>query len=302
MGARMKILFAYYKSYYNNEEVPTYGTCMVRELRALGHDVIESGKERFDDLDKYKRFDLLIDLDSGRNVKGEYEWHLANGPVPIPSVAYLIDTHGKPDIHARVAARADHVFFAPWVKRDVFSDHESSHWAPCATDLTYFNLGQRAEEPSFNFGFFGSKGGLSRADAMIEICKKHSFTYDVRQIAGQYKQAWPMTGIAMGRCEALWNHGQKHDDPNQRVMESMAVGRVLITPTDLRSGLGHLMEPWQDYIPYTPYSCEGLERAMLFVGKKPEACAKIAENAYNKVAANHLIKHRVKQVMEVIEA
>lgn len=298
----MKILFAYYRYYSANKQIPTYGMCMVRELRALGHDVIEIDKKRFDDVEKYKRFDLLIDLDSGRNTKGEYDWHLAAGPVPIPSVAYFIDTHGKAEIHAMVAARVDHVFFAPWVKRDVFSDHESAHWAPCATDFTYFNLGQRVDEPKYNFGFFGSKGGLGRADPMIEICKKHGFTYDVRQIASQYKVAWPHTGEAMGNCEALFNHGQKHDDPNQRVMESIAVGRVLITPSDIRSGIGHLFEPWQDYIPYTPYSCEGLERAMLFVGRKPEACEKIAQNAYNKVARNHLIKHRIKQIMEVIDA
>jgi len=298
----MNILFAYYRHYSNHEVIPTYGSSMVRELRALGHDVIEIDKKRWDNLDKYKRFDLLIDLDSGRNTDGAYDWHLAAGPVPIPSVAYLIDTHGKPEIHARVAARADHVFFAPWVKRDVFSDHDSAHWTPCATDLEYFNLGQRAADPSFNFGFFGSKGGLGRADPMIAICKKHNFTYNVRQIASQYKVSWPMTGIAMGKCEALFNHGQKHDDPNQRVMESMAVGRVLITPTDIRSGMGHLFEPWQDYIPYTPYSCDGLEKAMLFVSRKPEACEQIAQNAYNKVAKNHLIKHRVKQMMEVVNA
>jgi spore maturation protein CgeB len=111
-----------------------------------------------------------------------------------------------------------------------------------------------------------------------------------------------MTGIAMGRCKALFSHGQKHDGPNQRVLESMAVGRVLISDNDIRSGMGHLFEPWIDYLPYTPYSCEGLERAMLFVGRKPEACAKIAENAYNKVVKNHLIKHRVKQIMEVVDA
>ncbi|GAH03311.1 unnamed protein product, partial [marine sediment metagenome] len=280
MGNKMQILLAYYRFYTNHDQIATYGMCMARELRALGHDVVEVDKKRFDKLEKYKRFDLLIDLDSGRNQKGEYDWHLTAGPVPIPSVAYFIDTHGKPEIHARVAARADHVFFAPWVKRDVFSDHDSAHFAPCATDLEYFNLSQRSD-PKFNFGFFGSKGGLDRTAPMIAQCQKHNFTYDVRQIAGQYKNSWPMTGIAMGRCEALFNHGQKHDDPNQRVMESMAIGRVLITPNDLRSGMGHLFEPWQDYIPYTPYSCDGLERAMLFVARKPEACAKIAENAYN---------------------
>lgn len=298
----MQILFAYYKHYYQDEVVPSYGTCMVRELRALGHDVIETGKERFDNLNKYKRFDLLIDLDSGRNSKGQYGWHLHDGPVPIPSVAYFIDTHGKQDIHAKCAARADHVFFAPWVKRDVFSDHESAWWAPCATDLEYFNLEQRSNKPEFDFGFYGSKGGLDRAEPMIALCKKHSFTYDVRQISKQYKHQWPMTGIAMGRCKALFSHGQKHDGPNQRVLESMAVGRVLISDNDIRSGMGHLFEPWGEYIPYTPYSCEGLEKAMLFVKRKPEACAKIAENAYNKVVKNHLIKHRVKQIMEVVDA
>jgi hypothetical protein len=298
----MKILFAHYKAYYNHRPVETYSTCMVRELRALGHDVMETGKERFDDLNKYKRFDLLMDVDSGRNSKGQYEWHMTTGPVPIPSVAYFIDTHGKADLHAKVANRADHVFFAPWVKRDVFAGHESAHWSPCATDLTFFNRDFLAKEPQYDFGFFGSKGGLDRAAPMQLIADKQGWTTHVAQVAGQYKHQWPRTAEVMGNCKVLWNHGQKHDDPNQRVMESMAIGRVLITPYDIQSGMGHLFEPWQDYIPYEPYTCKDLDKRMKFAMTRPEACAKIAENAHKKVVANHTIKQRIAKVLEVVNA
>jgi hypothetical protein len=295
----MKILFAYYKHYINHEPVPSYGRSMVRELKALGHDVIEVDKTRFDDPEKYKRFDLLIDLDSGRNTDGKYDWHLFKDRVPIPSVAYLIDTHGKPDEHARVAARADHVFFAVWDKRDVFADHPSAHWLPCFTDEEYFNLGHRAETPEFNWGFFGSKGGLARAEPMILICKKHGFTYDVDQVGKQYRVQWPHTAQRMGNCEALYNCGQKHD-VNQRIFESMMVGRPLVTNYDDRMGIGWLFERWQHYIPYESYTMEGLERAMTFVARKPEAAKKIAEQAYNEVKQKHLVQHRVAKVLEVV--
>jgi len=297
----MKIAFAHYRFHYEGREVATYGKCMVRELRARGHEVTEIPKTRFKDDNQYKQFDLLIDVDSGRDMNGDYGWHLHDAPVPIPSVAFFIDTHGKTDLHARISRRADHVFFAVWDKRNVFADHDSAHWCPNFTDLEFFDREQHKEAvPKFNFGFFGSKGGLDRADPMIALAQKYNWTYDVRQISIKGKHQWPRTAEAMANCKVLWNHGQKHDDPNLRVLESMAMGRVLINPQDDRSGIGYLFEPWIDYLPYVPYTCEELFERMKFAINRLDACAKIAENAYQKVIHNHLTKHRIKQIMEVV--
>lgn len=296
----MKIAFAHYRFFYKDKEVATYSRCMIRELEALGHEVIELDKTRLQNDNDYKQFDLLIDVDCGRNLEGKYDWHLVE-PIPIPSIVYLIDSHGKPDIHSKVARRADHVFFAVWNKRDLFADHQSAHWAPNFTDLEYFDKEKYKDiEPQYDFGFFGSKGGLNRADAMIDLAKKNNWTYDVRQVNKKGKHQWPATAEAMANCKVLWNHGQKHDCPNLRVIESMAMGRVLINPDDVRSGMGHLFEPWQDYIPYTPYTCEHLLERMKFAISRSDACEQISNNAYKKVIHNHLTKHRIKQIMEVI--
>jgi spore maturation protein CgeB len=204
-------------------------------------------------------------------------------------------------MHSRIARRADHVFFAVWDKRDLFADHSSAHWAPNFTDLEYFNREHhKAITPEFDFGFFGSKGGLERAEPMKDIANKNNWTYDVRQVGSKGKHQWPSTAEAMSKCKALYNHDQKHDGPNLRVIESMAVGRVLITPNDPRSGMGYLFEPWQDYLPYTPYTCEGLEERMKFAIGRENACTQIAENAYQKVVKNHLTKHRINQILEVV--
>jgi hypothetical protein len=276
---------------------------MVRAFRELGHEVIEAPKSRFKRDDNYNLFDILIDIDCGRDLSGNNHFHLHDGPVPIPSVAFLIDTHGNPDLHQRISRHADHVFFAVWDKRDLFTDHPSAHWAPNFTDLNFFDKMKYNEvTPNIDFGFFGTKGGQDRANKMIEYCKANDWTYDVDEIGRKGKHRWPETARRMAHCRWLFNHGQKHDDPNLRVMESMAMGKPLITGTDIRSGMGYLFEPWQHYIPYEAYSYEGLLDRMKWVNNKPEAAKKIAMQAYEEVCKNHLTEHRVNQILEVVNA
>lgn len=298
----MKILFAHNLFYMGGTLAPihTYSRCMMRELRALGHDVVEVTKEPLA-LEKYKRFDLLFEVDCGRDLKGNESWHGHNREIPIPSVAYLIDSHGKPDLHYALQRNYTHVFFAVWDQRDLFRDHKSAHWCPNFTDAEHFNPKFKAVVPKYDFGFFGSKGGLKRADKLKEYANKNGWSYHVAQAGNKGTQRWPATAQAMGECSILFNHGQKHDDPNLRVMESMAMQLPLITPSDPRSGIGYLFEPWQDYIPYEGYSFNGLEKAMHFAYHKREAAQRIAEAAWTKVMTKHLTEHRIAQIMGVVE-
>lgn len=273
---------------------------MTENLRARGHEVTEVSKQRFEDLNEYKKYDFLLDIDCGRDMKGDYLFHVHDGPVPIPSVAYLIDSHGWPDLHQRVSRHADHVFFAVWDRRDLFSDHASAHWAPNFTDPKWFDRQIYSNPIQHDFGFFGSKGGLRRAERLVAISQAQGWTCDVREVGKKGKPRWPRTAEAMAACRVLFNHGQKHDDPNLRVMESMAMGRVLITPNDPRSGMGFLFEPWQHYLPYEPYTFEGLEERMVFAITRPDACAKIADQAYHEVMTNHTTANRIDKILEVI--
>ena len=298
----MKIAFAANKWEHKGEKVWTYADCMVSDLESReGIEVTEVGKDRLTP-EEYAKFDLLIDVDSGRDTKGEYKWHLAE-PVNIPSVLYLVDSHGHPDLHQSLSIHADHVFFAVWAKRELFNGHSSEYWTPNFTDKHWFNPGYKKLSPQFDVGFFGSKHGLDRTKPLEALCKIDGWSSDIRQVNKKGKPQWPHTAEAMGNCKVLFNHGQKHDDPNLRVIESMALNIPLITPNDPRSGIGYVFEPWQDFIPYEAYSYDGLQERLRFaLDTHIEAAAEIATNAYNKVMDEHLTEHRINHILEVVNA
>jgi hypothetical protein len=274
---------------------------MVRVLRERGHqvvDVIKSHNQNYDGID------LVIDVDCGRNDKGELIWQAGGGRLPVPSAVMFIDSHGWPTVHKRVSRNYDHVFFAVWSRRDLFAKHPSAHWCPNFTDLKWFNgaIAAEASEEGFDFGFYGSKGGLSRANPLIEVANKRDWTHDVRQISANGKHRWPQTADAMGECRNLFNHGQKHDGPNLRVMESMLMMRPLITDWEAQSGMDKLFKPGEHYLSYDSYTYEGLEMAMQWAMDNPAEAAQIAANAYLEVRRSHLVDHRIDQILEVFNA
>ena len=281
--------------------VETYSSSMVRVLREKGHDVVDIEKNV---QHSYRAIDLLIDIDCGRNLAGELVWQAQEGPLPVKSAVVFIDSHGYPSLHKRLAVNYDHVFFAVYSKRDLFVKHPSAHWFPNFSDLRWFDGAKYpADEENgarHEFGFYGSKGGLSRADPLKAIAKEKCWTYDVRQISANGKHRWPQTAEAMANCAALFNRGQKHDSPNLRVMESMLMNRPLINDQDPASGMDKLFEPWVHYIPYEYFTYEGLEEAMRFTIHSRTGAEEIAQNAYDEVKSKHLVEHRIDQLLEVV--
>jgi hypothetical protein len=252
--------------------------------------------------------DLLLDIDCGRDEKGHLRWHGETEKPGCPSAVYLIDSHGNPELHRAVAPRYDHVFFAVHAKRDLFAGHKSAHWSPNFTDAMWFdNENLKTDYTDHIFGFFGSKGGLDRADPMKVIAEANGWKCRVDQIRKEGRQRWPFTGIAMRECRYLFNHGQKHDGPNLRVMESMLTQRTLITDTDERDGMSKLFEPWVHYVPYGNftngvYSYDGLEGAMKWCIDNEVSARVIAGHAYNEVKAKHLVGNRIDQILEAVNA
>lgn len=301
----MNIMFAHKVNYHEGRPIETYSRSFVRTLENLGHKVIEVEKAPFEDRNEYKKADILIDMDCGRDETGSLRWHGEDYPIKrdIPCAVILIDSHGYPDMHRRIADRYNHVFFAVWDKRDLFANMDSTHWCPNFTDMDWFNPYDypSSDLAMYDFGFFGSKKGLNRADQLIEICNEEGWTHDVRQVNRHTKHRWPATPQAMSNCKFLFNHGQKHDGPNLRVMESMAMERPLITDSDKRSGMNKLFTPWKHYIPYMPYTYEGLEEAMKWCMNHPKDAANIARTACREVGLNHTVDARVDQVLGVFK-
>lgn len=277
--------------------VETYARSVHNELQRLGHTVDNVYGSEFTNQNYY---DLYMELDNGRDPQGLL--HFGKQIVTIPSAVWFVDSHGQPSVHKLLAPHFNHVFFAVWDKRDLFAGHPSAHWCPNATDDRFF-YPTALGEPQFDFGFFGSRHGLDRADEMKKICEKHEFTYDIRQVGGgPYKHKWPRTSDAMNNCKILFNRGQKHDGPNLRVIESMAVGRPLITEVDERDGMAKLFVEGEHFLGYEAYTWKGLEEKMLYAKAHPGWCLEMANKARNLVVGKHLIKHRVAQMLEVFDA
>jgi hypothetical protein len=176
-----------------------------------------------------------------------------------------------------------------WDKRDLFAKHPSAHFCPNFTDLRWFDGLKYKEEEVFDFGFFGSKGGLERADHLVNLANNNGWTHDVRQVCPGHKHRWPFTAQAMAKCKNLFNHGQKHD-LNLRIMESMAMLKPLIC--DFKS--------YTHYMPYEYFKYEGLEKSMQWCMYNPIKAAQMAKRAYEEVTKKHLVEHRVHQILEII--
>jgi hypothetical protein len=285
--------------------VKSYSHSTQQALQDLGHTVTAMGEghdlESFNDIGSnfLGQQALFLDIDSGRNKDGELAFQTEKPP--IPSAVRYIDTHGHATLHKRLAENYDHVFFAVWSLRDIFTAHPSAHWCPNASDAKYFYkdiLPESHASQPFDIGFFGTKHGLDRADALKPIADRHGWTLDIRQL-GKSALRWPHTAMAMAQCKVLFNRGQKHDGPNQRVIESMLMGRPLVTDRDLRDGMSKLFEEGEHYLGYSTEA--ELAQQIDWCMREPSLSASMARRAYALAVERHQVKHRVEQILEVCD-
>jgi hypothetical protein len=300
----MNILLGYRQDVWRDRPVETYARSVHHELQQAGHSVTPVGEghelvsagEHVDEKD----YDLFLEIDCGRNQKGEFGFEQPTVKFSIPSAVWFIDSHGQPDLHQNIAHYYSHIFFAVWFRRDLFAAHNSAHFLANATDLRWFNDDESMTlDAEFDFGFFGSKGGLDRADPLKSVCINNNWSYDIRQVGRPYRHKWPMTRTAMANCNALFNHGQKHD-VNQRIFESIVLRRPLINNYDVSSGIDKLLKVNQHYIPYESYTYVGLEDSCRWVYNNPVKSRQVATQAYNHVTAEHLVSNRVELITEIV--
>lgn len=301
-------------------KIITYSTSTHQALLDLGHNVIPLGEghvqKSFDRMadSVIAKQDLFIDLDCGRNSAGKLNFACQEERAPIPSVLRSIDAHGKPSYHKRAARNYDHVFFAVWNKRDLFAKHPSAHWCPNASDTRYFSTdavlaankismpevdGEKITDAykRFDVGFYGSKGGIDRADALKEIAARHEWRVDIREIGRSNRNRWPYTAQAMDLCRVLFNRNQKHDGPNQRVIESMLMNIPLVSDRDKRDGMSKLFEEGEHYLGYE--SDSELASQIEWCLGEPSLALSMARRAYACTVEKHQVKHRVKQILAV---
>ena len=131
---------------------------------------------------------------------------------------------------------------------------------------------------------------------MKAIAGRHGWKVDVREI-GRENHRWPNTSQAMDLCKVLYNHGQKHDGPNQRVIESMLVRRPLVTDRDRRDGMSKLFKEGEHYL---GYNCDAeLANNIEWCLNEPSLAQSMANRAYVLAVEEHQVRNRVKQILEV---
>jgi|SRR5271166_344279 len=283
--------------------IETYARSFTKYLR-LRHPVFAFGGghaiETIEQLPLGLQSDFLIDLECSRDQSGRFHWLAEKFDGRCPSAAWFIDSHGHPDLHEAIARQYNHVFFAVWAKRDLFSNHSSAHWLPNATDTEWFQ-GYKYRAPEvYDFGFHSSKGGLDRGEILRRVCERNNWTFDIREVSRAYTHRWPACAQAMAACRQLFNHGQKHDGPNQRVMESMAMRKVLFTDLDPRDGMSKLFEEGKHFLGYA--SEDELEEKARWALLNPKEADEIAFTAFKEVCTKHQIIARVESVLEVLNA
>jgi len=300
----MNIALCYRLDVRNSSAVECYPRSFQRVLESKGHNVVTAGEGHgFTTLEnlKEKDFDLLIEIENGRNASGELVFQQSNYRWSIPSVVWLIDSHGHPNLHKFVSSAYTYVFFAVWIQRDLFKEHKNAFWLPNSTDLQFFDRSLFTNSQlQYDFGFHGSRMGLARADKLVQICQKRNWNYDVREVTKPRKQKWPAMGNAMSCCSNLYNWGSHRDGPNQRVFESMAVGRPLLSDLAPDDGMHKLFEDGKHFIGYQR-DWSDLEEKMEWCIQNPAKTITIAENGYNEVATTHTIQHRVDNIFETIK-
>lgn len=305
----MKVILGYRQEEYRGIPVETYARSFHYYLKQAGHTVLPVGEgHMFSDIDNigdaWRSWDIWIDVEQGRNSKGDLRFQYAEQSrkdrVNLPSAVRYVDTHGHPTLHRRLGKKYNHVFFAVWDKRDLFETHPSAHWCPNATDERFFNR-EAVLKHDYPVGFFGSKDGLDRTDDLKRVCEPRLINYDIREIGRAGKHRWPETSRSMNQCQVLFNVGQKHD-LNQRIFESMLVGRPLINKRDPRSGISKLFNENEHYLGFDNQVELGaqLDWALSEIGGENTLALDMAERALNLVKEKHLVQHRVSQILEVI--
>jgi len=296
-----KIVVNYRKDFQRGKEIETYAKAFAYYLSKT-HEVLATEIGATIPNTDFINFDSgvewIVDLDNGRNIEGNFSFSVPNFAHSAKRAVWFIDSHGQPSLHHRLAQHYDAVFFAVWSRRDLFAKHPRAYWLPCCTDIRWFHpLYIGIPEIKYDWGFFGSRHGLDRAAELKTICERLGYTYDIREVARSFTHKWPNTGTAMAACRNLFNKGQKHDSPNQRVMESMLVGAPLLTNIDPADGMNLLFTEGEHYIGYTEESLQ--ERIKWMVEHRGE-CATIAKAAQQRVINRHTMEHRVKAMCEVL--
>ncbi|MGE3376466.1 MAG: glycosyltransferase [Vicinamibacteria bacterium] len=232
------------------------------------------------------RFVLELDAASGAFVRPEPR---RQGSA-VPRVAWLIDTHKKPEFHRQISAESDLTLHAMQAWGHVL--HGVRAWLPVHCDERLFC--PRDVERDLDLVFVGSQAW--RAEPLERIAARHGLRLLVTTTTGPREKS--ETAAFYARSKLVFNR-HVGNDLNFRVVEAQACGRVLLTDAQ-HNGQYELFADGRHYVLYKDE--RDLERQVLRYLADDEARARIERAAAEHAREHHTTRARVAQLHEIVEA
>ncbi|MBI2422351.1 MAG: glycosyltransferase [Candidatus Hydrogenedentes bacterium] len=232
--------------------------------------------------------DYLFWIDSGLEaVQPDLDW------VPVPTAAYIIDTHVNTGLRIEIARHFDHVFIAQKAQLDLFREAgiPQAQWVPLGCSPALHNVGAR--ERIYDVAFAGSALGADgdwRKELLLGV--KAQFPNN------KMGQCWPGEMAEWYAQARIVINASHKNDVNMRVFEAMASGALLIT--DNVAGLTDLFEPGTHLVMYdNPEEVPGL--IAHYLEYEDERLA-IAAAGQREVLEKHTYARRVGQIFDAVKA
>ncbi len=209
--------------------------------------------------------------------------------LPIPRVAYFIDTHINLDSHIQAAKRFDIVFLAQRKYIDAFKDSGIKHvfWLPLACDPEIH--GKKNVDVIREIGFVGSiTPAHQRRKQLLEHLDANGCKVDVQRLFLE-EMTEHFSASKIGFNNAI------KDDLNMRVFEALCSGTMLLT--DKADGLTEFFEDKKHLVIYN--DSDIAKTAKHYLANDDERLA-IAEAGRKEVLANHTYRHRVEQIIKTV--
>lgn len=210
----------------------------------------------------------------------------------IPRICYLIDTHLNFDNHLEIARHFDLVFLAQkeYVARFREAGIQKVEWLPLACDPEIH--GKQETETIHDVGFVGSiLPHLPRRGRLLEKLASHFKVHVARCFMKDMARVFSQSHIVFNNAV--------NNDLNMRVFEALCSGSLLVTDQAPGSGLADLFRDGEHLVVYED---EAIVETVRYYLEHPEEARCIAEQGRREVLAKHTYAHRVRAMMNHVEA
>jgi len=262
---------------------------VLRELDRT-HDVAVCGPgwpvESFAGLDPTgARFALVLDA-----VSGSLALPAGLEELALPRVAWVVDTHKKPEVHRALSRRVDLTLHAMATWGHVLEDPRA--WLPLHADGEVFR--PVASERTWDLVFVGSQPW--RADPLREIAARHGLSLLVTTTSGPREKS--ETAALYARARLVFNR-HVANDLGFRVFEATLSGRVLLTEAQ-PNGQYELFEAGRHLVLYT--DARDLEAKVLALLADDARRAEIERAAAEHAHRHHTTCARVRELLACVDA